>query len=119
MIVAYGKKQKPFNTAEYLTNRAARILPLYYTAMLLMIVYYFIRVNVLHTPSDYELNSGDTFLNTLLVQAWVPGKAFTLNRPAWSLSVEAFFPGLALRALRHEGRGEYSHFPVRQLGNAP
>lgn len=91
MIVAYGKKRKSFNTAEYLTNRAARILPLYYTAMLLMIVYYFVRVNVLNTPSDYQLNSSDTFLNTLLVQAWVPGKAFTLNRPAWSLSVEAFF----------------------------
>jgi hypothetical protein len=35
------------------------------------------------------------------------------------LTVETFFPGLALRALRHWGQAQYSHFPVRQLGNAP
>ena len=91
MIVAYGNKNRIFNTAEYLTNRAARILPLYFAAMFLMLLYYFIRVNVFKTPSNYYVNTGDTLLNTLLLQSWLPGKALTLNPPAWSLSVEAFF----------------------------
>jgi peptidoglycan/LPS O-acetylase OafA/YrhL len=91
MIVAYGKKGRAFSTAEYLKNRAARILPLYYAAMILMLAYYFIRVNILHTPAAYEVNNEDTFLNALLVQSWFPAKALTLNPPAWSLSVEAFF----------------------------
>ncbi|MBL7699922.1 MAG: acyltransferase [Chitinophagaceae bacterium] len=91
MIVAYGNKARPFNTALYLRNRAARILPLYYTAIVLMIIYYFLRVNVLNTPSNYYVNTYDTLLNSLLIQAWIPEKAFTLNPPAWSLSVEAFF----------------------------
>ncbi|HUQ65024.1 MAG TPA: acyltransferase [Flavitalea sp.] len=91
MVVAYSRKHRFFNTAQYLTNRAARILPLYYIAMILMLVYYFIRVNILHTPSNYNVNSGDTLLNALLIQSWIPEKAFTINPPAWSLSVEAFF----------------------------
>ncbi len=91
MIVAYGKNTASFNTVTYLRNRAARILPLYYTAMILMIIYYFIRVNILQTPSNYYLNTNDTLLNAFLIQAWIPEKAFTLNPPAWSLSVEAFF----------------------------
>lgn len=91
MTIAYGKRDGQFNTTGYLRNRAARILPLYYTAMLLMMVYYFIRVNILKTPSSYNVNGFDTILNGLLIQAWLPDKAFTLNPPAWSLSVEAFF----------------------------
>lgn len=90
-MIAYGKKDRPFSTVEYIRNRAARILPLYYTAMILMLVYYFVRVNILKTPSNYNINGVDTILNGLLVQAWIPQKAFTLNPPAWSLSVEVFF----------------------------
>lgn len=91
MVVAYGKRPEHFNTAIYFRNRAARILPMYYTAMVLMIIYYFMRVNVFNTPSEYHVNGVDNSLNALLIQAWIPGKAFTLNPPAWSLSVEAFF----------------------------
>ena len=73
-MIAYGKKDRPLSTGEYIRNRAARILPLYYTAMILMLVYYFVRANILKTPSNYNINGVDTILNGLLVQAWIAPK---------------------------------------------
>jgi peptidoglycan/LPS O-acetylase OafA/YrhL len=91
MMIAYGKKNDHVNTRDYLINRAARILPVYYAALILMLVYYFLRIYVLKTPSTYYPNFIDTFLNATLTQSWIPEKAGALNPPAWSLSVEAFF----------------------------
>lgn len=91
MVVAYGGGNEHVDAKRYLINRAARILPVYYAAMLLMLLYYYVRIHVLKTPSIYYPNATDTLLNSTLLQSWVPGRALTLNPPAWSLSVEGFF----------------------------
>ena len=91
MVVAYGRKNKAVDYGNYLQNRAARILPLYYFAMLLMLIYFFIRISLLHVHSDYQPSVTDVVLHTLLIQSWLPGKATSINTAAWSLSVEAFF----------------------------
>lgn len=91
MVVAYGSRNEPVNAKRYFINRAARILPVYYAAMLLMLLYYYVRIEVLQTPSPYYPNATDTLLHATLLQSWIPGKALSLNPPAWSLSVEAFF----------------------------
>ena len=91
MVVAYGRKGKAVNYGNYLQNRAARILPLYYFAMLLMLLYFFIRISLLHVHSDYQPKMADVILHITLLQSWLPGKATTINTAAWSLSVEAFF----------------------------
>lgn len=68
--------------ADFYVARAARILPLYVLALL--------------AAAIFRLRQGtfdwDAFvLNTLLLQAWVPGYSQTINAPGWSLSVEMFF----------------------------
>jgi len=91
MIIAYGKENKEVEPGKYLKNRAARILPLYYFAMVCMLVYYLIRTNILNISSDYLPSYMDGLLNLFLIQSWIPAKATTLNTPAWSLSVEMLF----------------------------
>ncbi|MFT3738843.1 MAG: acyltransferase [Breznakibacter sp.] len=90
MVLAYGKKSH-VSYRSYLRNRAVRILPLYYLAMLLMLLYLFIRLKILKIPHTYTPNVIDSLLNALMIQAWIPEKATTLNTAAWSLSVEALF----------------------------
>lgn len=90
MVLAYHRFNK-ISFTQYLVKRAARILPLYYFALMAMLVYYFIRIYILHQPSIYTPHWIDVGLNLTLLQSWVPMKATTVNTAAWSLSVEFLF----------------------------
>lgn len=80
MIIAYGNKPfVPF--IAYFKNRFARIYPLYFLAIILVI---FVQLNIKFDFSGF-------FLNIFMIQAWIPGKALSFNFPAWSLSVEVLF----------------------------
>ncbi|MBO0934791.1 acyltransferase family protein [Fibrella aquatilis] len=89
MAIAYGPvwAKGQFSKRAYWLARVSRIYPLYLTALLLVVfVNAFVRIN----PIGWApLTSG-----LLLVQAWFPALAGTLNGPGWSLSVEAFFYAL-------------------------
>ena len=80
MIIAYHNNKK-INFFTYLKNRFARVYPVYFLAILLtLFIYMFKGITFL-----------DLFLNIVMLQAWIPGKALTVNFPGWSLSVELFF----------------------------
>src|SRR5215470_13120634 len=80
LIVAYaGKKTSP---AIFYKNRFARIYPVYFTALLVMGSYLWLRGT---------LHATDLTLCIFGVQAWVPTHTHDINYPAWSLSVEFFF----------------------------
>lgn len=91
MIIAYGRRAETIDYISYLKNRIARILPLYYLAMVIMLIYLFIRIHLLKVPSVYVPSFTDMILNLFLIQGWIFGKATTINTAAWSLSAEAFF----------------------------
>lgn len=82
MIIAYANKSE-INFIEYFKNRIARILPVYYLAIILNILYY------IEYKKAFLIS--DLFLNIFAIQAWVPTKVLSINYPGWSISVEMFF----------------------------
>lgn len=81
MIIAYGNKTV-ISAGDYFRNRVARIYPVYFLAILIMLFLQFREKNI-----DYS----GLFLNVFMIQAWIPGKVLSLNPPGWSLSVELLF----------------------------
>ncbi|MFH6944344.1 acyltransferase family protein [Flavobacterium sp. FlaQc-50] len=81
MIIAYGNSPL-VSFVEYYRNRFARIYPLYFFAIILVIF-----VQLIDRMFDFS----GFFFNVFMIQAWIPGKALSFNFPAWSLSVEALF----------------------------
>lgn len=81
MIVAYYKNSK-IDLLFYMKNRFARIYPVYFIAIFLLLL-----LSILSKNLDYQ----GLILNLLIIQAWVPGKALAFNIPGWSLSVEFLF----------------------------
>lgn len=81
MMIAYGNKSA-ISAKDYFRNRFARIYPLYFLALLMML-FLQIRINNLDVPAF--------FLNLFMIQSWVPDKVLTGNPPGWSLSVELIF----------------------------
>ncbi len=81
MIVAYGNKANVSFT-EFITNRLARIYPVYLLALFLTFGLDLLKNNIV--VENY-------LLNAFMLQSWVPTKALTTNGPGWSLSVELFF----------------------------
>jgi peptidoglycan/LPS O-acetylase OafA/YrhL len=69
----------------YWAARIARIYPVYLLGVVLMAVPIGLGVG------GSQLDPWALLLNVLLLQAWVPQYALSLNSPGWSLSVEAFF----------------------------
>ncbi|MFY8161538.1 MAG: acyltransferase family protein [Candidatus Kapaibacteriota bacterium] len=82
MIIAYSGKGD-INFGLYIKNRIARILPVYYLAMVLIIWY------MITYSKDFLFT--DVILHIFALQAWVPGSALSINYPGWSISVEMFF----------------------------
>lgn len=82
MIIAYANKTG-INFFEYFKNRVARILPVYYLAIILMILFII--------KFDKPLLISNIILNIFTLQAWVPSRALTINYAGWSISVEMFF----------------------------
>lgn len=81
MILAYGNKVF-ISAGDYLKNRLARIYPLYFLAILIILLLQFREKNI-----DYW----GLFLNVFMIQAWIPDKVLSVNPPGWSLSVELLF----------------------------
>ncbi|PWA04844.1 acyltransferase family protein [Flavobacterium psychrotolerans] len=79
MIIAYyNKKDVPFY--DFIKNRLARVYPVYFLAIFLLLI---LKIN--------STSLEDLFLNILMIQSWIPGKATSHNYPGWSLSTELFF----------------------------
>lgn len=77
--------------AAFVRARAARILPVYFLALLVSIPVFAWQVEqgaFLSFPMDPLVTLG---VNLALVQAWVPHAANFLNAPGWSLSAEVVF----------------------------
>lgn len=81
MTVAYGNKR--VMARAFWAARAARILPVYLISLMLVVIAFKL--------SKTEINSTALLLNIFLLQSWIHPHATSLNTPAWSLSVEAFF----------------------------
>lgn len=81
MIIAYHNKAE-VDSIEYIKNRLARIYPVYLLAIFLVLI-----LSILSQNIDFE----GLFVNLLMIQSWIPGKALSFNIPGWSLSVEFFF----------------------------
>lgn len=82
MIIAYADKGE-INFWSYIKNRVARVLPVYYLAMILILLY---AISYSKPISIIEL-----ILHIFTIQAWIPSKALSINYPGWSISVEMFF----------------------------
>lgn len=80
LTVSYSSRPPRAHLLSYFTSRFARIYPLYFLGLVLMLPGWL-----------RDWNVGASIATPLLGQAWVPPWALAWNPPAWSLSVEAFF----------------------------
>ena len=88
MLASHAKAD--LSAWKYYRARIARIYPVYLVAFL-WALYYF-GGKAYHHGSGYMLNDTKAVvLGATLLQSWVPPYPMSLNAPAWSLSVEAFF----------------------------
>ncbi len=85
----YAPRLESFTSGEFYRRRLARIWPLHLVTMLIVIFFVKGMGDFIAQPSHWA----KFIANVFLVQAWVPNVkwVFSLNAPAWSLSVEAFF----------------------------
>lgn len=83
LYIVHGENGKNLTKFEFYRARFARIYPLYILAWLF--------VSFPKFKNAYPGFWQDFMGGALFLQSWIPGKALTLNSPAWSLSVEAFF----------------------------
>ncbi len=72
----------------YLTARAARILPVYYLALLFSLP---ILVIEIHAAGFHLIEIAKGLMVLTLTQSWIPRSVGFWNGPAWTLSCEAFF----------------------------
>ena len=84
MIIAYSKRAgQGIDKLQFYKNRFARVYPVYFLALLLIIAFYII---------DKRFFTGTEIgLSVFALQAWIPPYPLSLNTPAWSLSVEILF----------------------------
>lgn len=85
MAVVYLMPDGALDRRRYWAARIARIYPVYLLGVVLMAVPAWLGVG------GSQLDPWALLLNVLLLQAWIPEYALSLNSPGWSLSVEAFF----------------------------
>jgi peptidoglycan/LPS O-acetylase OafA/YrhL len=85
-ILSYNYLPREFTLRDFWTARIARILPIYFFALL---------VSFPFSAGFAHMNGSPFFPGALpalfLMQAWIPKSALTWNWPGWSLSAEAFF----------------------------
>ncbi len=96
LAYVYHRPGEHFHFGKFAWARFARIYPVYLLAFGLTSLYYIERIA--------RVKPAKIWANLLLVQAWIPKYAMSLNMVAWALSVEAFlyvlFPFLLLWAYR-------------------
>jgi len=101
MALAYFRRD-PIDLKAYWWARFARIFPVYFVALLMMVVFALLR----HS----EFDPIAILLNLLFLQAWIPPYPLSVNSPGWSLSVEMFlylvfpFVVISIRRYRMSGR---------------
>ena len=81
LMIAYFNKS---NVAliDYYVKRVARIVPVYMVALIMTIFLF---------RGNGENSFTAILLNFTFLQSWFPPYSFSLNSPAWSLSIEMFF----------------------------
>ena len=82
-VMGVSTFNKDVDKAFYWWCRGARILPVYWLAILVTIA--------VDRWQGAPLQYVPLFLNLTLLQSWFPEHALAINPPGWSLSVEAFF----------------------------
>ncbi|MCP4292547.1 MAG: acyltransferase [bacterium] len=88
VLMVSSSRKKSFSTRRYLQARFARIYPVYLVALFVATALSYGKIY----NWGYGVNNLKAFfLNLTLTQSWVPPYPLSLNDPAWSLSVEAFF----------------------------
>jgi peptidoglycan/LPS O-acetylase OafA/YrhL len=85
MTSVYLKPDGGLDRRRYWAARVARVYPVYLLGVVLMAIPFGLGVE------GTRLDPLALLLNVLLLQAWIPQYALSLNSPGWSLSVEAFF----------------------------
>jgi peptidoglycan/LPS O-acetylase OafA/YrhL len=85
MIIAYGGKGR-IDPKKYYVTRLARIYPIYFISLIMLVIYYIIR--------HKEIDPVAFGMNLFAIQSWFPSYALSLNTPSWSLVVEFFFYAL-------------------------
>lgn len=85
----YAPRLGNFTSRDFYRRRFARIWPLHLITMLIVILFVKGIGHFIAQPNNW----GRLTAHVFLVQAWVPNAkwVFSINAPAWSLSVEAFF----------------------------
>ncbi len=85
----YAPRLGSFTSGNFYRRRFARIWPLHLITMLIVIFFVKGLGDFIAQPNHWS----KFIANVFLVQAWVPDAkwVFSVNAPAWSLSVEAFF----------------------------
>lgn len=83
MTVAYLNRPN-FSLGDYFASRVARIIPVYFLALSVSAFLYY-------SPTHYRDNIKALILNMAFLQSWFPPYPLSINAPAWSLCVEAFF----------------------------
>lgn len=87
LVLGYWN-QDEVSWLSFMKRRFARIYPIYLLALILMIGYY-VAYSVFGNGEGVVIS--ELIANTLMIQAWVPSYALTVNYVGWSLSVELFF----------------------------
>ena len=85
MVQAYYSRPE-VNAKKYWFARFARIMPVYFIAMVLSIV-----IIVSKDMPNLNVSATSVALHLSFLQAWIPPFPMAINSPAWSISVEAFF----------------------------
>ena len=84
MIIAYWKLNTNFiPVKQFLASRFARIYPVYIIAILLSVVFVFLK--------NGNISATAFLLEIFALQSWIPQYALEINYTAWSISVEMFF----------------------------
>lgn len=79
----------------YAVARVARIVPMYWLALIVMLILYWATDFAwsLGGTSEYELKAASFYINFVALQAWFPDAGIQQywNAPGWSVSAELFF----------------------------
>lgn len=87
-VLAYTYRGE-FSARQFWTARIARIYPVYFLGLVLILPV--VVASVLRHMTTWLWAGGSGLACVLLLQSWCPRTALAWNHPGWSLSVEAFF----------------------------
>lgn len=100
-ILTYSYAGRTFALSSFWRARFARVYPAYFVSLCLALpLFIYVCFYLPLTPEQSWIATmrdhmvSFTFLAVVLMQAWVPAAALSVNPVGWSLSVEAFFYAL-------------------------